>query len=197
MGWHRDGRVTVGVRQSGSGWIRRLAGGRTAAEMWSEESSVGLPADEVLADHDAVAALLARLDPASSITTDRTPEFLHWRYRFAPLRYRAINLGAGPEDGLVIFRVRRRGQAVEGTICEVLAPEGASTKPAWKALKNSGIDYLLKGSTVPGRTHLTEACQGFVPVPALGPILTWRPVAQPMVPTMDQLALGLGDIELF
>jgi hypothetical protein len=36
-----------------------------------------------------------------------------------------------------------------------------------------------------------------VPVPALGPILTWRPVATPMVPTMDQLALSLGDIELF
>ncbi|MEZ5374105.1 MAG: GNAT family N-acetyltransferase [Microthrixaceae bacterium] len=96
----------------------------------------------------------------------------------------------------VVFRARRRGTAVEATICDVLAPRRAH-RSGLKALKGAGVDYLLKGSTPQGRRPLADARQGFVPVPALGPILTWRPVAIPMVPTMDQLALSLGDIELF
>ena len=197
MGWHEVGKVPVSVRLTGLRSITKLAGARTAAEMWSDESSVGLPASEVLADRDGVEALFERIGNGLCITTDRNPEFLHWRYRFAPLRYRAVNLGRGVEDGLVVFRVRKRGTATEATICEVLAPAGASTRTAWKALKGSGVDYLLKGSAPGGRLHLADARRGFAPVPALGPILTWRPVARPMVPMMDQLALGLGDIELF
>jgi hypothetical protein len=89
------------------------------------------------------------------------------------------------------------GHGNEATICDVLAPEGRHRRRAWKALKGAGVDYLLKGSTSAGSAASRRCPQGFVPVPALGPILTWRPVATPMVPTMDQLALGLGDIELF
>ena len=77
----------------------------------------------------------------------------------------------------------------------MLAPTGTSPKRAWKALKGAGVDYLLKGSTSQGRLPLADARQGFVPVPALGPILTWRPVATLMVPAMDHSALTLGDIE--
>lgn len=197
MGWQQVGKVPVSVRLTGLRSIPKMAGARTSAEMWSEECSVGRPADEVLADHEAVRGLLARIGPASHLSTDRTPEYLHWRYRFGPLRYRAISLGKEIEDGLVVFRVRRRGTAVEATICEVLAPEGASLRRAWKAFKGSGVDYLLKGSESQGRLHLGAAREGFVPVPALGPILTWRPVAHPGVPPMDDLALGMGDIELF
>jgi hypothetical protein len=160
MGWHEVGKVPVSVRLTGLRSIPKLAGARTAAEMWSDESSVGRPAGEVLADRDAVEALLARIGNGSRISTDRTPEFLHWRYRFAPLRYRAVSLGRGVEDGLVVFRVRKRGTATEATICEVLAPEGASTKTAWKALKGSGVDYLLKGSAAEGRLHLADARGG-------------------------------------
>ncbi len=197
MGWQQVGKVPVSVRLTGPGSIAKLAGARTAAEKWSEECSVGRPAAEAFADHDAVEALLARIDTGSHIATDRTTEFLHWRYRFEPLRYRAVSLGTGVEDGLVVFRARRRGTAVEATICDVLTPAGTSPRRAWKALKGAGVDYLLKGSTSQGRLPLADARQGFVPVPALGPILTWRPVATPMVPAMDQLALSLGDIELF
>ena len=197
MGWQQVGKVPVSVRLTGPRSIAKLAGARTAAEKWSEECSVGRPAAEVFAAHDAVEALLTRIGTRSHIATDRTPEFLHWRYRFDPLRYRAISLGTGVEDGLVVFRARRRGTAVEATICDVLTPAGTSPRRAWKALKGAGVDYLLKGSTSQGRLPLADARQGFVPVPALGPILTWRPVATPMVPAMDQLALSLGDIELF
>ena len=194
--WEQVGKVPVSVRLSSPWSVLKLAGARTAAHMWSEESSCGRPAVEVLEDHGAVEALLERLDRGSQIGTDRTPEFLHWRYRFAPLRYRAISLGADVEDGLVVFRARHRGTAVEATICEVLVPKGASVKRVWKVLKGSGVDYLLKGSSG-GRLHVADLKQGFVAIPKLGPILTWRPVTQPLVPTMDQLVLGLGDVELF
>ncbi len=197
MGWKEVGKVPVSVRLTGPGSIRKLAGARTAAEKWSEASDVGRPASEVLADHGAVERLMARIEPGQHISTHRTAEFLHWRYRFAPLRYRAISLGGGVEDGLVVFRARRRGTAIEATICDVLAPSGASPKRAWKGLKGGGVDYLLKGSGSSAKLHLSDARQGFLPASALGPILTWRPVANSMVPAMDELSLSLGDIELF
>ncbi len=103
----------------------------------------------------------------------------------------------GPGRPLVVFRARRRGTAVEATICDVLAPSGASPKRAWKGLKGGGVDYLLKGSGSSAKLHLSDARQGFLPASALGPILTWRPVANSMVPAMDELSLSLGDIELF
>ena len=86
MGWQEVGKVPVSVRLAGLRSIPKLAGARTAAEMWSEECSVGRPAGEVLADHAGVEALLARIGNGSHISTDRTPELLQWRYRFAPLR---------------------------------------------------------------------------------------------------------------
>ncbi len=46
----------------------------------------------------------------------------------------------GPGRPLVVFRARRRGTAVEATICDVLSPTGTSPKRAWKALKGAGVD---------------------------------------------------------
>lgn len=197
MGWKQVGKVPVSVRITGVKSTSKLAGARTAAEMWSKESSVGHPASEVFADHDQVRALLACTRPTGRLATDHTPEYLHWRYRFGPLKYRVVGLGSDLDDGLVVFRARRRGTAVEATICEVLAPGGASPKAAWRALKGSGVDYLLRCPPAQGQSLLAHLREGFIPAPSLGPILTWRPVAKPMVPTMDQLALSLGDIELF
>jgi GNAT superfamily N-acetyltransferase len=72
MGWQQVGKVPVSVRLTGPRSIAKLAGARTAAEKWSEECSVGRPAAEVFADHDAVEALLARIGTRSHIATDRT-----------------------------------------------------------------------------------------------------------------------------
>jgi hypothetical protein len=38
---------------------------------------------------------------------------------------------------------------------------------------------------------------GLVPLPRLGPVVTWRPLARPEVPALGDLALRLGDLELF
>ena len=38
---------------------------------------------------------------------------------------------------------------------------------------------------------------GLVPVPRLGPVVTWRPLARPALPALADLDFALGDLELF
>jgi GNAT superfamily N-acetyltransferase len=193
MGWSEVGKVPVGVRFGGLGTLRTVARARTAAEMWSEESAVGESAVDVLADTAAVQRLLDSCAPEGRITTDRSPAYLQWRYRFDPLRYRAVLVGDSIEDGLVILRLRRRGPALECAVCEVLVPGRRSARRTMSQVaRDSSADYLLRCSSV--TAGLRDA---FVPAPQLGPILTWRPLGRPSVPAMGDLSLTLGDVELF
>src|SRR5690606_39071198 len=102
--------------------IPRLAASRTAAELWSEQVDVGAPAADVFSDEAAVERLLAACGSSRAIATDRSAAYLRWRYRFGPLRYRAVLVGRSIEDGVVVLRVRRRGEVREVAICEVLVP---------------------------------------------------------------------------
>lgn len=192
MGWNQVGRVPVAVRVASLARTRSLAGARTAAEKWSQPTSAGVEATKVLSDVGAVEALLGRLPTSGGINTVRTPAHLLWRYRFEPLHYRAMLVGDDISDGAVIFRVRQRGTALEGTICEVLLPPG-TTRPSTifgRILEESGADYLIRGGAAP-------VSHRFVPTPRLGPILTWKPLRRVGAPSLDELDLALGDIELF
>lgn len=192
MGWSQVGRVPVGVRVTSPTALPRLARSRTAAAMWSEPSDVGVDASELLADSDAVERLLAACPAPARIATARSAEYLQWRYRFEPLRYRAVPLGDRVEDGLLIVRFRRRGDALECAVCEVLTPSRPRVRAAVAHLaRHSGADHLIRCG---GAGLVTE---GFVPAPQLGPVLTWRPVVRTGVPRLTQLDLALGDVELF
>lgn len=192
MGWSEVGRVPVGVRLGSVGSLRSVLGARTAASMWSEPVDLGERAADVLADTDAVERLLGACGSPAGIATDRSAAYLQWRYRFQPLRYRAVLVGHRVEDGVVVVRFRRRGSALEGAVCEVLVPGDRSLRDVMaSAAKASGADYLLRCTGVRGIRD------GFVPAPQLGPILTWRPVRRPGVPRMAELDLALGDVELF
>jgi hypothetical protein len=58
-------------------------------------------------------------------------------------------------------------------------------------LRRTGADYALRcDDGAPWRS-------AFVPVPKLGPILTWRPLRDGAVPHLEDLSLVLGDVELF
>lgn len=192
MGWSEVGRVPVAVRLRSPLVATRMSGARAAAEKWSRPTEVALDAATVFADSTATQRLLERIGAQPGISTARTAGYLQWRYSFGPLRYRALPLGTDLADGVIVFRVRGRGTATELTVCDVLAPPWQRVGRAiGYLLRNTGADYAIRTA---GRGSLRA---GFVPAPKLGPILTWREVCREGTPEMSDLALTLGDVELF
>lgn len=192
MGWVSLGRAPVAVRLRSPLAARRLVSARTGAEKWSEATDVGIDAARVFADLEQSGRLLSVAAAPTGIATDVTAEFLAWRYSFGPLRYRVVPLGDRIDDGVVVFRIRRRGDATEATICDVIAPAGTRPSKAigW-ILRSTGADFALVAPRGPvGRS-------GAILVDRLGPVLTWRTLADPLVPSMADLELVLGDVELF
>lgn len=194
MGWKQIGQVPLLFRSRGVGSLLRTTRARTAAEKWSVPTSAGLAADEALGDRRAVAHLVASLPADDALRTRRTPEFMAWRYRFGPLAYRTALAGTTIEDGIAVFRLRRRGPALEAAVCDLLVPDGA--QPALKAVLNkllraSGADYAVRvgGEGVPRL--------GYLPLPGQGPALLWRGLLHDEAPAAGAWHLTLGDIELF
>jgi Acetyltransferase (GNAT) domain len=193
MGWQVVGRVPICMRPRGPQSALRMLGARVPADKWSIEVDAGMPAEEALDDDHSLDRLLAATSTPSGppgLSTDRTPAHLRWRYRFGPLHYRAVVARGGPAAGLAVFRVRRRGSAVEAVLCELLAPQGGGDLVA-EIARATGADYVIAaGPPVPGAR--------MVKVPRLGPILTWRGVADHAVaPPLDAWRLAMGDVELF
>jgi GNAT superfamily N-acetyltransferase len=161
MGWHEVGKVPVSVRLTGlrsiPSWPVRAPPprcGRTSARWGARPLRCSQTATGSKRCWPGSA-------PGRASAPTGPPSFCTGA---TALRTAALS-GGQPwaqvsRTALVVFRVRKRGTAVEATICEVLAPEGASTKTAWKALKGSGVDYLLKGSAAEGRLHLADARKG-------------------------------------
>src|SRR5207253_10217667 len=97
-------------------------------------------------------------------------------------------------SGLAIFRVRRRGPARELVICEVLVG-GNDSRQRLDLLRRlaraADADYLI------AIDRRAVSRPGFVRLPALGPILTSRPVGARPLPSRSEWGLCLGDVELF
>jgi GNAT superfamily N-acetyltransferase len=193
MGWTQVGRLRAAARVIGPGGARRMLESRVPAERWSLPVAAGVPATELFADA-RVETLLGRLPHARGLRTARTIAYLRWRYGHPPLGYRAIVADDDPASGLVVFRVRRRGTATEAAVSDVLVPVGAaSTKVTLlrEVARSTAADYAI----IVGTSSLRAR---YVPIPRQGPILTWRPLADPSPPPqLRGLDLSLGDVELF
>jgi GNAT superfamily N-acetyltransferase len=194
MGWQLVERLPVAATPRSPLSLARLARARTPADKWSAPTDAGVPVAELLADESGVAALLAAARPGNNrLRTERTPQYLAWRYGFEPLQYRAVVAPGGVEDGAVIFRLRRRGAALEAAVCEQIVPAGDErTAPALvrQVLRATGADHAVQiGRARPAR--------GLLPVPGQGPTLVWRDLVETTMPEADRWGLGLGDIELF
>lgn len=196
MGWQEVGRVPIAVRPRSPLAAYRMTRARTAAGKWSRPTDVGIRAAEAFSDDVALDRLLASLERPQGLATDRTVEHLRWRYRFEPLAYRVAVAPGGVADGLAVFRVRDRGAATEAVLCEVLVP-GDDRRMAGSLVREvareTGADYVIGTTTtaVP-KTALP------VPMPAQGPILTWRAVnPTQQMPSLDTWSLTMGDVELF
>jgi GNAT superfamily N-acetyltransferase len=196
MGWKLVERLPVLARPRTPASAITVARARVPADKWSLPSTAGVSAPDVLSDHDGVEKLLRAVPSAGGIATRRSAPFLAWRYGFAPLAYRALIAGDGLDDGVVIFRLRRRGAAVEAAVCDTLLPDTSDrssrlARTLRAALRESGADYAVRI----GGPHVKRA--GFLPLPGQGPTLVWRAVTESAMPPAQEWRLGLGDIELF
>jgi GNAT superfamily N-acetyltransferase len=193
MGWAEVGRVPVSVRpRSVDGWAAMI-GARRPAERWSVSSEAGVPASVAFASRGPVERALAGCRDADGLRTRRTFDYLKWRYGLSGLEYRVVTAGESVEDGAAVFRLRRRGGAVEAAICELLVPRDQPKLRAElsrRVLSTAGADYAIRI----GRPRYAGA---FVTLPLQGPVLTWRAITSETMPVLKQWDLTLGDIELF
>jgi GNAT superfamily N-acetyltransferase len=193
MGWQRVGRLPVSVRPASVSRLARVAQARGPAEKWSLPTEAGMAAGDAFVDREPVERLLGAVEHRLALQTRRSVEYLRWRYGFPDLRYRVLTEGPTVEDGMVIFRLRRRGRALEAVICDVLLPGGDAAlggQLCKRVLAGTGADYAIRSDRyVSGR--------GFLPLPGQGPLLTWRALTDPAMPPRRVWDLGLGDVELF
>lgn len=191
MGWNVVRHLPVGMLPAGARGAKRMLKSRVPAKLWSEPTTAGLPAVELLADR-AVGEQLLQHAPARGFRTDRTPDYLAWRTSLEPLHYRVLPVSKGDwAEGAVIFRVRRRGPALEAAVIEQLVPNRVTgAKLVAGMLRETGADYAIGLRTGPAAGLVP------VPLPGFGPILTTRPLAG-SPPLVRDWTLTLGDIELF
>ncbi len=218
MGWQVIGRPRTTMRVGSVSGLARLPQARRPADKFSVPCDVGDaardafgglgPTDGRFGDggfgedgfgedgfgHDLVGRLVAACRPADrSLSTNRSPAYLAWRYGFAPLDYRVVVGPDGIEGGCVVFRVRHRGSATEVAVAEVLVP-GRDPEVEQRLLaevrRRTRADYLLRID----RGRLGRG--GFLPLPGQGPVLTWRAVSGRMPPRLEEWDLSLGDLEL-
>lgn len=189
MGWSVVKRLPLAILPRDPKALVTMATSRVPAALWSQATTAGHDAPEALAD-DAVAEGLLRHAPDSGVRTDRSAAYLRWRTAFAPLRYRLLLVDeADPAQGGVIFRLRRRGEAVEAAIIEDLVPDWRTgARLVRRLLRETGADYAIGVRSA--------SWSGLVPVPIPGPVLTSRPLAS-TPPPAGAWTLSLGDIELF
>ncbi|MGH2791295.1 MAG: GNAT family N-acetyltransferase [Actinomycetota bacterium] len=205
MGWRRVCSLPVSVRvRRPLHFARNLRSLRSDSTAGSPPAIDASPAAEELADTEQVRALLTRLSYDDRFTTERSLEYLRWRYGAAPLLdYRALTAKVDGElRGLLIFRVRPRGSLWESTVAEVLvAPTDDRTARSllrW-ATRAAAVDHLT--IHLPARSPLTRSSMltGFVPSPR-GMDLFVNPLRgniQPPPEKFESWALSLGDLEVF
>lgn len=192
MGWREVGQLPAAMRPASVARLPRIAAARVPAELWSVPTDAGVPIGDVLADEHAASALLEAMPRTTGITTRRTPAYLRWRYGFEPLAYRALLAGSSAADGMLVFRLRRRGAATELVVGDLLLTDtsgSAARRLLRTALRTTGADYALGLHAVEGT--------GLFRLPGQGPMLTWRALAHEAMPSLAEWKLTLGDIELF
>ena len=192
MGWVDTGRLRAGFRPHSLWSLPRILRARGAADRSSEPVSAGVSAADVLADEVRLGRVLAAVPRADGWATRRSLAYLKWRYGFAPLLYRALLVDCVAGEGVLFFRLRRRGAARELVIADVLMPPGSEAhvrRALADALRSCRADYAL------GLQSAAPA--GLWPLPGAGPRLVTRALACAGPWPLSGWSLSLGDIELF
>jgi hypothetical protein len=96
------------------------------------------------------------------------------------------------EEGVGFFRLRRRGPAVEAVVCDTLVP-GGDPGALRELLRRLARVATADHTVALGRSRFRA---GYVRLPRVGPVLTWRGVSIHDPPPLPSWQLSLGDIEL-
>jgi GNAT superfamily N-acetyltransferase len=193
MGWQRLGRLPVAVRAAR---LRFLVTGLTARQGAARRpvsTTAGRAAREVLTDAAPIERLLRSISRPRGLSTRHSVASLQWRYGFEPLGYRAMLVGADPEEGLAIFRLRSRGRALEAVICDVLVPDDAVRVRRALLRRIAAVaapDYLIRLGTN------SVTADGLCRLPGIGPVLACRALAGSFPPAIPDWGLTMGDVEL-
>jgi GNAT superfamily N-acetyltransferase len=183
MGWSVVGRLPVAVMARSPLALRHVRRARQPAARWSEPCAAFEPAVEIL---DRIVGRDDTRVAPTGWATNRTMPFLSWRYGLEALHYRGVDAG----DAVVVFRVRQRGPLREVLIADVVGPGERRVRlgsVARKILRSTGADVAVIAGRRRPRTAIAIG----------GPQLTWRPVTDERMPTLDQLSFCGGDMELF
>lgn len=204
LGWRTVGRVPLSIRP-----VRPVAfvtGVRsvTRGEPLGPPPRSPLPlAREVLGDEDGLATLLAEAGADARLATDRSPEYLRWRYAEAPdLDYRGVEIRNGGEViGVAIGRPRRRGPLAEFTLSEVLVRKGdrRTATRLLRAVAGSGCDHVTAHLTPGTVLPFAGLGAGYLRAPRQGIALVARPLGdvRPDPAQLESWRLSLGDLEVF
>lgn len=201
MGWSVSGRLGMWLRP-----LRPLRMLRAALAGTSGAEDDPTPLDEAVTPHSFEAAERTGLLGQSGGQRFHTPldaRYLDWRYRVPGIRYGSL----AEQDALLVFRLRRRGPLRELRLCEAATRDGSL--PGTLALRRSvqlvirryRPDYVIAALRPDASQLLAPALAGFLPAPALGPILTVRPLAMsksaPDPTRLGSWSASIGDMELF
>jgi GNAT superfamily N-acetyltransferase len=195
MGWRVVGRLPASVRPTSAASLVTLLRARAPASRNSVIVRVGNAPSEAFADVNALGVLLASRPRRPGLGTTGSPEYLRWRYGLDSLHYRVLLAGDSVADGFIVFRLRRRGPAIEAVICDLFTPGGradVAESLTRRLAANPSADYLL------ALDHRWVAPGRFVRLPRTGPILAARPVAAAAAPLpLRRWHVTMGDIEMF
>jgi hypothetical protein len=157
----------------------------------------------VLDDLDGTRRLLQRWrPPAGALVTDRSAEYLRWRYLGnADLGYRAAAVRRDGElVGLAIGRPRWRGSLAELTLAEVLIADRdrSVAKRLLRTAARSGVDHVATHLAGAPAAAAVRGRLGYLDAPGQGMLLTRRTLADDRTGRqLDDWAFTLGDLEVF
>ena len=207
MGWEVVGTIPVSVRvHRPLKFAKRITSFRDVAGSAADVTVEASAAMDVINSSSDVPDLLAEMSAGRDdrISTDRSLEYLRWRYCAAPaLDYRAVREPtAGPLLGLGVFRVRTRGALVESTVADLLVRPG-DRRTARKLLRSiaaaAPVDHMTCHFPPGSAASSAAARSGFIRT-RRGILLTvnkLRPRILPDPASLSSWALSLGDVEVF
>ena len=213
MGWQPAGRVPIAIRPVRVGAVARrgfaAARRRSASNGLAALPSSGLPpAGAVLGDTERLRPLLDAVSAADRREprwhTERTADFLRWRYANAPgLNYQvAVTEHGGEITGLALGRVRARSGLCEFTLADLLVRPGdrrAARRLLADVRRAGGCDHVATHLATGTDLRAAARRAGYLSLPGVGMTFVTRPVGRAAAapPAISDYCFTLGDLEVF